>query len=245
MFKKIFAGTSIFVILVLGFSLLGLTQNASAQVAGAIVLNGQGDCNPNQDDKVEDPGDSSTYEAPEGYIITRVDIKAGSAQSTDGEQCTTFTSDGNDGCYSVSGIGTNQVSVDRVGTGTDCKEISHYEIEYGEAPTETPTNTPVPTDTPTPTPTPSPTPDHECNQSYIGGKVASVIKDHPCDPPTGTPEPTATEPRRPPRRTPTGTPPPQETGGVSVTPVLAFTGLLVSFGLLVFVVRLMFFRRQG
>lgn len=42
-----------------------------------------------------------------------------------------FTSDGNDGCYEVSGIGTDTVSVEKVGkNGPDCKELDRIDLFY-------------------------------------------------------------------------------------------------------------------
>lgn len=57
---------------------------------------------------------------PNGSAISKVWIKASTS-------CFSFTADGNDGCYSVSGIGTQTVNVEKIGVGTSCPDISHIE----------------------------------------------------------------------------------------------------------------------
>ncbi len=143
---------------------------------------GQGDCEAGYVFKDEDGSDGFTYEGD--TVITRVIIKAGSAQSTDGNQCTEFTEDGENGCYEVEGLGTTSVTVTKIGDGPDCKDISHasFYADSEEEPTPTPTPTPTPEPTPTPTPTPEPTPTPTPEES-----------DETSDPtPTPTPEPTPT-----------------------------------------------------
>ncbi|MCH8920790.1 MAG: hypothetical protein IIA23_08830, partial [Chloroflexi bacterium] len=72
-----------------------------------------------------------------------------------------FTQDAADieNCYTITGIGTSSVTVERTGTpSSECQGISHIDVIEG-APTPTPTPTPS---TPTPTPgaeaSPTPTP---------------------------------------------------------------------------------------
>jgi hypothetical protein len=89
--------------------------------------------------KIENPGDTETLTAPAGQVITTVAIKAGTP-------CITFTSDGTIGCYTVSGIGTNSVTVTRSGSGPGCKEISHIEFITSSVPPPTTTET-IPTTT--------------------------------------------------------------------------------------------------
>lgn len=62
--------------------------------------------------------ESYQYTDPEGKSIDFVYVKAGT-------ECNAFSADTNNGCYIVSGLGTPTVSVERIGDGPDCKEISH------------------------------------------------------------------------------------------------------------------------
>ncbi len=105
-----------------------------------------------------------TYTAPNGQTINQIIIKAGSQNQ--GDACFDFTLNGNDGCYEVSGFGTQTVTAVKIGSGRDCKDISHAEFYSGSTGTPTPTPTPTVTPTPTPsdgendpTPTPTPTPE--------------------------------------------------------------------------------------
>jgi hypothetical protein len=102
------------------------------------LAQGQGDCLGGAN-KIENPGDTVILTAPDGQVITAVSIKAGNA-------CTIFDADGAMGCYSVSGIGTNSVTVIRDGSGPTCKEISHIEFTTSTAPPPTTTET-IPTTT--------------------------------------------------------------------------------------------------
>jgi hypothetical protein len=113
-------------------------------LAGPVAAQGQGTCIEGAT-KIENPGDPEVIMVPEGSVITQVAIKAGT-------ECFVFTTDGSDGCYSVSGLGTNEVTIDRIGSGRDCKEISH--IEYVVGPGEEPPPPPPP---PPPTTTTVPT----------------------------------------------------------------------------------------
>jgi sortase (surface protein transpeptidase) len=141
--------------------------------------------------------ENSPFSYSGAQIITRVEIKAGSNQSTDGNQCTTLTQNGNNGCYAVTGLGTTNVSVTKIGSGNTCKDISH--VEFYADPGTTPTQTPTPVVTPTPTPTtlvtPTPTP--------------TIVV-------SPTPTPTRAV-------TPTITPTPTPTTEVTVTPTPAVT----------------------
>ncbi|MBI1886187.1 MAG: hypothetical protein HYS09_07755 [Chloroflexi bacterium] len=94
--------------------------------------------------------DLVTYDAGSD-TITAVCIKSG-ANMFNGEH-KLVTSDGVvANCYTVSGIGTSKVKVQRTGTaGPDCQAISHIDVLTGPAPT--PTSTPqAPEATPTGTP---------------------------------------------------------------------------------------------
>ncbi|HLB27299.1 MAG TPA: hypothetical protein VJN32_06585, partial [Dehalococcoidia bacterium] len=112
---------------------------------------------------------SSTPPVPAGDVVTSICIKSGTDTFGTDAHSGLITADGvygNDGCFTVSGIGTSSVTVTR-GASPPCKDISHVDFFTDPAPTPTPTPTPEP---PTPTPTPTPTP----------------------EPPTPTPTPTPT-----------------------------------------------------
>ncbi len=132
---------------------------------------------------------SSTPAVPTGEIVTGICIKAGTNSFGTDQHSGLITVDGtygNNSCYTVSGIGTDTVTITRVFAGPTCKDISHIDFFTASAPTPTPvpptdTPTPVPpTDTPTPVPptdTPTPVP----------------LTDTPTPvPPTDTPTPTPT-----------------------------------------------------
>ena len=88
--------------------------------------------------------------AAEGAVILDAVIKAGN-------ETTTFSADGTDGCYTVTGLGTCNVTVTGGGTGSDCKEISH--VVFCTGPGTTPCGSPEPTPEPSTEPTPEPTPE--------------------------------------------------------------------------------------
>jgi hypothetical protein len=110
---------------------------------------------------IRDESSPFTFTAPAGQVVTDVCIKAGTQADLPAGT----------GCYVVTGIGTPTVTVTRIGSGPECKEISHVDFFTGPGPTPTPPPTPTPTPPPTPTPTPPPPP-----------------------PPTPTPTPTPTPP---------------------------------------------------
>lgn len=86
----------------------------------------------NEDPRVE-------WTAPEGATIWKVVIKAG-------RETFPFESDGFDGCYNVSGLGTQTVVVERVGEESpECQEISYVDFWWQEGPEEEPTARPTPT----------------------------------------------------------------------------------------------------
>ncbi len=156
-----------------------------------LYAQGMGNC---ADGQIKIESDPFTYTDPQGLPISSIWIKAGSAQSTDDNQCTQFDQDSNNGCYSVTGIGTSTVTAQKVGDGPDCKDISHIEIVLVQAEnTPTTINTPTPTLTLTSTPTPLPTDTPE---------VTSQPN------PTSTPLPTSTQSPQP-----TSTPTPGPIGG--------------------------------
>jgi hypothetical protein len=107
-----------------------------------------GECGVGYVFKKENPTNPYTYTAP--IIISHLYIKSGSPQQ--GEACYLFTEDGSDGCYEVSGLGTNIVTVERIGSGQDCKQISHIEFYADDNPTPTQVTPTAITKTPTATP---------------------------------------------------------------------------------------------
>lgn len=171
--------------LVLAFLLAGVIQ--PALLTSPAMAQGKGNCGSGYVEKLDGPG---TVVYSGNQIIDYVIIKAGS--QVQGDACYKFTSNGNDGCYSVSGLGTNTVTVTKIGDGPNCKDISHVEF-YVKPATKTPTKTPVDTATNTPTNTPTDTP-------------TNTPTNTPTDTPTNTPTSTPTQPVDTPTNTPTNTP---------------------------------------
>ena len=90
--------------------------------------------------------------APAGRVVDFVCIKSGSNMFGSEQHSERLFSDGiyggesSPGCYSVSGLGTSQATVTRLGDGPACKALSHVDFgteDGGE--TETPTATSTPT----------------------------------------------------------------------------------------------------
>ena len=73
--------------------------------------------------KLDYSSESYSITAPTGNPIMSVTIKSRSG-------CEIFTSDVLKGCYTVSGIGTTQVSVNHMEEGAGCKPISHVEVDF-------------------------------------------------------------------------------------------------------------------
>lgn len=189
-----------------------------------------GDCEDAQAQSIEGSEDLISLNAPEGNTITQVCVKA----STDHVK---YTSDTSDECYTITGIGTGSVTVERTGTPSpSCQEISHIDVYYETPPTPTITPTPTeePSPTPTPTPTeeltptpisnpaptptstqsPTPTPEEENEGGNNGGINIVVIGSQP----TLTPTPTVT-----PTPTPTPTATPTITPAATATPTPTVT----------------------
>jgi hypothetical protein len=104
--------------------------------------------------KVEDPGDTLTINAPSGQIVGQVAIKSVS-DNQEGFGCFLYPPLTSGQCYTVSGLGTAVVRITRIGSGSDCKEISHIELTTtpGTTPTTTTTTTASPKTSATPTTT--------------------------------------------------------------------------------------------
>jgi hypothetical protein len=191
------------VALILAISLSAIIRPAMAQPPG--------ECGVGYVFKVENPSVPYIYNS--SHIITSLFIKAGNS-------CYQFTQDGSELCYSVSGLGTNTVIVDRIGSGPDCKEISHIEFYSKLTPTSPPptaTLTVTPDDPPTPTATFTVTPDDPPTPTatFTPTQPEDIPSPTPSYTPTGvvltiTPTPNEEE-------TPTLTPSPQDTPGSTPT----------------------------
>jgi hypothetical protein len=154
----------------LGFAalpvLLALGYLAGSVVAGPGLAGpggggGQGNCLDGAN-QVEDPGDTLTINAPTGQTVGQVAIRAESDKE-EGFECFLYPPLTSGPCYTVSGLGTAVVRVRRIGSGPDCKEISHVEwTTTPGTPTTTTTSTttaktattPATTDRKTTSPTP-------------------------------------------------------------------------------------------
>jgi hypothetical protein len=118
-------------------------------------------CNdgPNVDGNISpDSDDLATHTVAAGNVVTGVCIKSGQELGHTGPLANgTYDGNGNPvapgsptACYTVSGVGTQTVTVRRVGSGPDCQAISHIDVPFEMATsTPTPTNTPQATATPT------------------------------------------------------------------------------------------------
>ena len=109
-------------------------------------------------EKYDNPGNSGVKDAPpEAESVWKFCIKAG-------EPTICYEETTNDGCYDVVWLSPTRISWQKIGTGRDCKDVSHVQLWWvaGEEPTATPTVPTDPTATPTvpvdPTPTVSTNP---------------------------------------------------------------------------------------
>ena len=113
-------------------------------------------------DNQKDETSPYSLTAPAGYEITEVAIKSGpdclGSYTADG----TYEPDvnGPNACYQIEGIGSQTVTVEKVGQSQaqTCQNISHIEVDWSLIQSPTPTPTDVPSATPSPTDVPSPTP---------------------------------------------------------------------------------------
>ena len=157
--------------------------------------------------------ENSPFEYNGGQNVCKVTIKAGSQEQ--GEACYSFRyppANQSNGCYNVSGLGSNSVSVGGGDTGPDCKGISHVEFySCPVPPTDTPTIPPPPTDTSTPTET-EPTPTETEAPTQTPEITPTNTQDLP------SPSPTPTIPWKFHTPTPRGSATPTETPGTTETP---------------------------
>ncbi|MBI2330183.1 hypothetical protein HYU94_02240 [Candidatus Daviesbacteria bacterium] len=157
----------------------------------------------NPDAKSEGNDNTLSHTAPEGTTISGVCIKSGE-NMFGGASHSGLLGDGayENGCYSVSGIGTGSVTVTRTGDPSDiCQALSHIDVFYGSpesSPTPTPTPSPTPESTPTPTPSPTPTTTTTGGGGGGGGGAAAA--------PAGAVAGAAAESTQTPTPTPTPTP---------------------------------------
>ncbi len=175
---------------------------------------------PEEGVKIENPGNSYTYTAPAGQIVTKVCIKAGNANTDWITQDGTYDITGSSGmCYKVTGINTSSVTIDNVGSGRGCPAISYIRVVVGE-PTPTPTPTSMPTPTPEPTPTPMPTPTPTPTPTSTPTSTLPPAQETPRPPSPSPTMPPAQETPRPPSALPRGGGEPP-TGGASLWPFVA------------------------
>jgi hypothetical protein len=74
-------------------------------------------------------GDVMSFTAPTGFIVTGVCIKSG-VQQFDNEMHSDVLANGifDNGCYMVSGVGSDKVTVEKVG---NCQDLSHIDVLIG------------------------------------------------------------------------------------------------------------------
>lgn len=202
--KKVTIVSSLVGLLGLSLVVLQTSVFASTQVGGQ--LNGYS-CDGNKTNpwKTTNNGENSVT-LPSGYTITSIDVKAGNGCIP------VYPTNSASTCYSVVTNG-NTATVTKIGSGSNCKDISHLEGTYSiqSAPTATPTPTMQPTATPTNTPscTPTPTPVVDCDGDGDYDDLDEARECVPADP-TATPTPTTA-----PTSAPTATPTPGSTSSNS------------------------------
>ncbi len=144
--------------------LIAVTIAIGAIVAGALLSSGDRALGDGSDTTVECKTTTattlegvSTFEADDGDIVTGVCIKSGdNTFPGDKQHSELITKNGTFGindCFVVSGIGTSTVTVTSNPQASDCKAVSHIDVNTETAPTATPI--PTPTSTPTATATPT------------------------------------------------------------------------------------------
>lgn len=104
--------------------------------------------NPNT--KSEGSPDLLTVTAPGSQTVSGVCIKSGT-NMFGGTSHSGLLDNGTfeTGCYSVSGVGTNTVTVTRIGNDSPtCQGLSHIDVFFSPEASPTPTPTPTPTSTP-------------------------------------------------------------------------------------------------
>lgn len=141
-----------------------------------------------------------------GKKVTQICIKGGTKVAY-------YSTNGNDGCWARSGIGTSEGSAWKIGSGPTCKDISHASFKCETVtPISTPTPAPTVTPVPTPTVTVKPSPTLICTPTAAPEPTPTAV---PEPTPTEKPEPTPTEAPEP---TPTDEPEPTPTDEPEPTP---------------------------
>lgn len=81
----------------------------------------------------EGTDDEVTVKAPDGKVVTGVCIKSGE-NMFGGNQHSGVLGNGTfeNNCYRVVGVGTQEVTVTRIGSGSNCQEISHIDVVVGQ-----------------------------------------------------------------------------------------------------------------
>lgn len=97
--------------------------------------------------------DSQSFTASSGQVVNGVCIKSGSNMFLpDNHSGVLGNGTYENGCYRVSGVGTQSVTVQRIGTPSDeCQGLSHVDVIVGTASTTTSTTTTLPGETTTTT----------------------------------------------------------------------------------------------
>ncbi|MCR4306136.1 MAG: hypothetical protein NUV73_03575 [Candidatus Daviesbacteria bacterium] len=150
--------------------------------------------------------------APAGEIVDGVCIKSGSNMFGEtGHSGVLGNGTFEDGCYSISGVGTATATVTRVGSGSDCQELSHIDGIFGTPITPVSSPSPSPSASPSPSTSPSPSPSASPSPSPSASPSPSVS---PSPSPTPSPSPSAS-PSPTPTPTPAASPSPSPTTTVS------------------------------
>lgn len=196
--------------------LIGITLPLMLTLASVVYATGEGspiEClNPTT--TLTDNQNLLTFTAPEGSIVDGVCIHSGN-NMFGGNQHSEVLSNGTyeNGCYTVSGVGTQTITVQRVGTPSPtCQGLSHVDVLDGPTPSPSPTPTPIPSASPTPTPTPDITPTANPTPTPVVTPTPTPFTTtNPTPTPTVSPTPTPT---------PTPTPLPTTTSTPTSSPII-------------------------
>lgn len=177
-----------------------------------LVSASAGACEDAQATSITGSANSVSYTTPSGQVVLSVCIKSGSNMFTDSSSPNHSGQLGNgtyeNGCYTVSGVGTSTVTVTSNSQSETCQEISHIDAYYGTltpspsitpsptpnvipTPSSSPTSSPAPTSTPTPSETPYPSPTPTSSPTSAPTSTPDPIST-PTPTPSVTPQPTAT-----------------------------------------------------
>jgi hypothetical protein len=141
-------------------------QDPTSQAATGSACTHSPDC-----DLLEDPGNSGSYTA--SRAIAYLDITA--------KDFHRFNSTNNDGCYNVQ-INDNQLAWGKIGSGSDCKDISNIQVWFLPPSGSTPTTPPG-----QPTLTPPAQKEHRVSScNAVSFSLVNVPKNTPTPPATPT-----------------------------------------------------------